>query len=572
MNEKPLERLNYYNGMPLKASDFKTEQEYHIRTRRWLNKSLYSAGIARGLEVRKVPGKREVAVSPGLALDNEGREIILLDNATVEVCSYSGIKGSDSTVVGNYLVIEYAEETIAYEHGGCAVRSTNTSASKSTTNWGGPSRIKSQVKFSWVPFVPHPGSNQVVLARVELDGKCTEVYQIDAGARHYIGAASAATVRQYALEGEREVAFIPKGSFPVFKMGEVGEPKEVKIVGKIYFHIRGRQPNSVTLYLKADEISPLHYTELATHNHSLSVSGSTIGPIPELKGAKTEHKHKILDAATGTSTHSYPGQVDANGEVVDEIYKLHLKARKGYIGHDSNQVSGGAAIFLIERNWGVKLGLPENIPPKPADTPAEEFFNSLGAFFENAAGAVANRLNAGPVLAPEIDTDVLDILKPTNGVIYGGNHKHTVNGETDSKDTSGSTLDLTHAHGLSGTGESGFIGNQDIKTNQGRVAREGAPFTYVAGLQIAIDGVDRTNDVKAQIVDSVASDKTKWQTGLGDGTRGHPLANPDIEAVPIRLDFLPHVTFGEGQHVIEFSLMPEDGLNGGKIHYNLYVE
>lgn len=52
MNEKPLERLNYYNGQRLEASDFKTEQEYHIRTRRWLNKSLYTAGIARGLEVR----------------------------------------------------------------------------------------------------------------------------------------------------------------------------------------------------------------------------------------------------------------------------------------------------------------------------------------------------------------------------------------------------------------------------------------------------------------------------------------------------------------------------------------
>jgi len=40
MTEKVLERLNYYNGQRLEASDLKVEQEYHIRVRRWLNKSL----------------------------------------------------------------------------------------------------------------------------------------------------------------------------------------------------------------------------------------------------------------------------------------------------------------------------------------------------------------------------------------------------------------------------------------------------------------------------------------------------------------------------------------------------
>src|SRR3954462_15690854 len=72
MTEKPVERLNYYNGQRLEASDLKLEQEYHIRVRRWLNKSLYSAGIARGLEVRdqkKVdpndPSAPVVVVGPG---------------------------------------------------------------------------------------------------------------------------------------------------------------------------------------------------------------------------------------------------------------------------------------------------------------------------------------------------------------------------------------------------------------------------------------------------------------------------------------------------------------------------
>ncbi len=83
MSEKPLERLNYYNGQRLEAKDLKLEQEYHIRVRRWLNKSLYSSGIAQGLTVRVEKLKENntekpvIIVSPGLAIDTQGREIIL---------------------------------------------------------------------------------------------------------------------------------------------------------------------------------------------------------------------------------------------------------------------------------------------------------------------------------------------------------------------------------------------------------------------------------------------------------------------------------------------------------------
>ena len=567
MNEKPLERLNYYNGMPLQASDFKTEQDYHMRTRRWLNKSLYSAGIARGLEVREITEGPKidtpyVAVSPGLALDSEGREIILFDEALVEVCSYSGT--NESTVVGNYLVIEYAEETLAYESGGCAVRTPGTSASKSTNQWGGPSRIQARVKFSWVAFVPHPGSNQIVLARVELKQPgCGEVHQIDAGARRYIGAASVANVRQYALEGEKEVAYIPSESFPTYKAGEVGPPENVNIVGRVYFHIRGRQPSSVTLYLKAEEISPLHYTELATHKHGLSISGNTAYPSPELRGEKTAHKHKISDAGTTTSSHIFSDDTNAAN-------RIKLKSRKGYVGHNPSQVNGGAAFFLIERDFGVRIGLRTDYPVTTGDVPTDLF---------NAALNVTNtglNLASGLAPAPETDADVVDILGPTNGAIYGGDHAHTVHGTTESKDNLDSTLDLTHTHGLSGTGQSEFTGNQDILTNQGRVTRIGKPFTYFYGLQIAIDGVDRTRPIIDQIIDSVAGDAQKdaWEQKLGNGTSNHPLANEEVEAVPIRLDFLPHVAFGEGRHVIEFSvrLTPAGKANGGKIHYNLYIE
>jgi hypothetical protein len=129
MTEKPLERLNYYNGQRLEASDLKLEQEYHIRVRRWLNKSLYSAGIARGLEVHAEiaidPSKKPapvVVVSPGLALDAEGHEIILWEEERVVVVGdarHHAGSASEAEVDGLYLTIRYDEELTSLQQSGC---------------------------------------------------------------------------------------------------------------------------------------------------------------------------------------------------------------------------------------------------------------------------------------------------------------------------------------------------------------------------------------------------------------------------------------------------------------------
>ncbi|CUS34027.1 hypothetical protein [Candidatus Nitrospira nitrificans] len=544
MNEKPLERLNYHNGQRLEAADFKAEQDYHIRTKRWLNKSLYSAGIARGLDVRPImegPKKDTpfVAVGPGLALDHEGREIILLEEATVEVYSHAGT--DESTVVGNYLVIEYAEETIAYEKGGCAVRAEGTSANKSTTNWGGPSRIQARVKFSWAPFVPHPGSNQIVLARVELAEGCKSVRQIDAGARRYIGAASAATVRQYALEGEREVAFIPKESFPPPKQGEE-ERKDVQVVGRVYFHVRGRQPNSVTLFLKGAEFSPLRYTEMGIHTHSSDVG---VG-----QGANTDH-------ASAIDQHKH------SGTTLSAVNSTHAHSAFGFV---SNSSYNGT------------------IPPTPGDIPnliASAFLPYPdGPMSINAPGSGNATFDAGtpPMMLRMVTTvgtsgpggqtvpHIADMHERVGMEVRDDTgHGHTISGDTGDPSTLLPTRDL-HTHPFSAS-----INQYGVKSH----ARSGNPLTFVNNLQIAIDRVNKTIAIRDQIVDSVpGSQKPAWQLGLGDGTDNHPLANPAIDAVPIRLDFLPGVTFAEGQHVIEFSvgLRPDGEANGGKILYNLYVE
>jgi hypothetical protein len=73
MAETP-RRVNFFNGMMLTAADLAAEQEYH-RGMRYLHNRLHGHGIVSGLDVTATRGR--VVVSPGLALDPCGREIVL---------------------------------------------------------------------------------------------------------------------------------------------------------------------------------------------------------------------------------------------------------------------------------------------------------------------------------------------------------------------------------------------------------------------------------------------------------------------------------------------------------------
>ena len=313
MAEKPLERLNYHNGQRLEAADLKAEQDYHIRTRRWLNKSLYSAGIASGLEIHAEPNTAFVVVSPGMALDNEGREIILLQEERVEVKGYA--PGSeDLKVQGPYITIEYAEETISDEHGSCIIRGTKGKA-QSTVAWGGPARVRAKPILSLSPFLPYAKSNKIVLAQVEVDTKCN-ISQINFSVRHYVGASSAATVHQYALEGEREVA-------RVVTKDDHGNDKDVEVKARIYFHIRGRQPNGITLYLRAEEVSQLYYTELGLHNHAISVNVGSL-TIPQHEHTITPITTLNIGNGTGPAGGHTPSYTDIRARTQNIIFnKIH---------------------------------------------------------------------------------------------------------------------------------------------------------------------------------------------------------------------------------------------------------
>lgn len=80
MSEQP-RRVSYSLGMLLTASDFEAEQGYHRQMRYLHNRLLHGYGTVNGLDVA-VDGT-DVHVSPGFAIDELGREIVVTEQMSL---------------------------------------------------------------------------------------------------------------------------------------------------------------------------------------------------------------------------------------------------------------------------------------------------------------------------------------------------------------------------------------------------------------------------------------------------------------------------------------------------------
>ncbi len=79
-----LKRVNYYFGQLLSQAEFQTEQSYFRKRIRLHNLYQHGYGVVSGLSVsasKDSPGK--VTVTPGVAIDSFGNEIILTEDAKV---------------------------------------------------------------------------------------------------------------------------------------------------------------------------------------------------------------------------------------------------------------------------------------------------------------------------------------------------------------------------------------------------------------------------------------------------------------------------------------------------------
>jgi hypothetical protein len=85
-----IERLQFFNGQRLFATDLQGLEAFN-REMRWLhNKSLHQPGIGNGLAVSGKKGDREVTIGPGYAIDAEGHEIVLTQSVAEPVPPVAG--------------------------------------------------------------------------------------------------------------------------------------------------------------------------------------------------------------------------------------------------------------------------------------------------------------------------------------------------------------------------------------------------------------------------------------------------------------------------------------------------
>lgn len=88
-----VERLHFFNGQRLFASDLQGLEAFN-REMRWLhNQSLHQPGVGNGFAVAGEKGDREITIGPGYSIDSQGREIVLTETETLPIPPVAGNKG-----------------------------------------------------------------------------------------------------------------------------------------------------------------------------------------------------------------------------------------------------------------------------------------------------------------------------------------------------------------------------------------------------------------------------------------------------------------------------------------------
>lgn len=79
-------RTRYFHGLLLTDRDFREEQIYHNEKRKLLNRMLHGWGVVCGLGIQATsPESSKIIITPGMALDCRGNEIVVCENFEVDI-------------------------------------------------------------------------------------------------------------------------------------------------------------------------------------------------------------------------------------------------------------------------------------------------------------------------------------------------------------------------------------------------------------------------------------------------------------------------------------------------------
>jgi hypothetical protein len=133
-----VERLQFFNGQRLFASDVQGVEAFN-REMRWLhNQSLHQPGIGNGFAVSGKKSDREVEIGPGYAIDALGREIVLTQSESQPVPPVAA--EVDGTPVLFDLVVSYPDDQFLEA----------TESRQGVCSGPGVTRLKEEPIFCWV--------------------------------------------------------------------------------------------------------------------------------------------------------------------------------------------------------------------------------------------------------------------------------------------------------------------------------------------------------------------------------------------------------------------------------------
>lgn len=89
MTSQTFARVNYFDKQFLRVNEFTDEQLYQLALRRRHNVTLHSWGIVSGLDISQETGG--FSVSPGLAIDGYGREVLLAGKQTFTATTFDDL-------------------------------------------------------------------------------------------------------------------------------------------------------------------------------------------------------------------------------------------------------------------------------------------------------------------------------------------------------------------------------------------------------------------------------------------------------------------------------------------------
>jgi hypothetical protein len=124
-----IERLNYYEGEYLGATDFQAEQDYQRDMRRRHNVGQHTWGIVNGLDLALVPTgvnapgsnlpEVNIYVQPGMAIDGFGREIVVLSKTQLTTDLFAAYNNPAAQYTIMSVWISYAQVLLNPPSDGC---------------------------------------------------------------------------------------------------------------------------------------------------------------------------------------------------------------------------------------------------------------------------------------------------------------------------------------------------------------------------------------------------------------------------------------------------------------------